>query len=95
MTQDDEEDLGINNICRVSEKVIEPDKVRDHCHLTRRYRSPAHSICNINVAQGRSNFIPFICHIFSNYDSHMFFKKLVVKKNDKVKFLYFSHIWLY
>ena len=67
-------------------KKIQSDKVRDHCHLTGRYRGPAHSNRNINVTQDQSNFIPLIFHNFSNYDSHMFFKKLVNKKNDKVKF---------
>ena len=67
-------------------KKTETDKVRDHCHLTGKYRGPAHSICNINVTQDQSNFLPFIFHNFSNYDCHMFFKKLVKKKNDKVKF---------
>ena len=77
MTQEDEEDYKNNNICRFCEKNIESDKVRDHCHLTGKYRGPAHNICNINVKQKDSNFIPFAFHNFSNYDCHMFFKKLV------------------
>ena len=69
------------------EKNIESDKW-DHCHLTLtgKYRGPVHSICNINVTQKQSNFLPFIFHKFSNYDCHLFFKKLVDKKNDKLKF---------
>ena len=67
-------------------KNIESDKVRDHCHLTGKYRGPAHNTCNINVTQKQTNFIPFIFHNFSNYDCHMFFKKLVDKKKDKVDF---------
>ena len=86
MTDEDEEDYRKNNICRFCEKNIESDKVRDHCHLTGKYRGPAHSNCNINVTQKQSNFIPFIFHNFSNYDCHMFFKKLVDKKKDKVDF---------
>ena len=86
MTEENEEGYRINNICRFCEKNIESDKVRDHCHLTGKYRGPAHSICNINVTQDQYNFIPFIFHNFSNYDCHMFFKKLVDKKIDKVKF---------
>ena len=86
MTEENEEDFRNDNICRFCEKNIESDKVRDHCHLTGKYRGPAHSKCNINVTQKQSNFIPFIFHNFSNYDCHMFFKKLVDKKNDKVKF---------
>ena len=86
MTQKAEEDYRNNNICRFCEKIIESDKVRDHCHLTGKYRGPAHSKCKINVTQDQSNFIPFIFHNFSNYDCHMFFKKLVDKKKDKVDF---------
>ena len=86
MTEEDEEDFRIDNICRFCEKNIESDKVRDHCHLTGKYRGAAHSKCNINVTQKQSNFIPFIFHNFSNYDCHMFFKKLVDKKKDKVDF---------
>ena len=66
-------------------KKIISDKVRGHCHLTGKFIGPAHSKCNIIVTQDQSKFIPFVFHIFSNYDCHMFFKKLVDKKNDKVK----------
>ena len=86
ITQEDEEDYRNDTICRFCEKEILSDKVRDHCHLTGRYRGPAHNTCNINVTQKQSNFIPFIFHNFSNYDCHMFFKKLVDKKKDKVDF---------
>ena len=86
MKEEDEEDYRNNNICRFCEKNIDCDKVRDHCHLTGKYRGPAHSKCNINVTQKQSSFIPFIFHNFSNYDCHMFFKKLVDKKKDKVDF---------
>ena len=83
MTQKNEEDYKNNNICRFCEKNIESDKVRDHCHLTGKYRGPAYNVCIINVKQKDSNFIPFAFHNFSNYDCHMFFKKLVDLKNIK------------
>ena len=67
-------------------KIIESDKVRDHCHLTGKYRGLAHSISNINVKQKDSNFIPFAFHNFSNYDCRMFFRRLIDLKKDKVKF---------
>ena len=85
MTEENEEDFR-NDICRFCEKEILYNNVRDHCHLTGDYRGPAHSKCNINVPQKQSNFTPFIFHNFSNYDCHMFFKKLVDKKKDKVNF---------
>ena len=85
MTQEGEEDYRNNSLCRFCEKNFESDKVRDHCHLTGKCRGPAHIFCNINVTQKQSNFIPFIFHSFSNYDSNIFFQKLVDEKNDKVK----------
>ena len=63
MTEEDQENFKNSNICRFCEKIIESDKVRDHCHLTGKYRGPAHIICNINVTQELSNFLPFIFHI--------------------------------
>ena len=82
MTEENEEDYRNDNICRFCEKEIS-DKVRDHCHLTGKYRGPAHSKCNINVTQKQSNFIPFIFHNFSNYDCHMFFKNWLIRKMIK------------
>ena len=74
-----------NNFCRFCEKNIEADKVRDHCHLTGKCRGLSHNVCNIKLKQKDSNFIPFAFHNFSNYDCHMFFKRLVDLKNHKVK----------
>ena len=54
--------------------------------MTGNYRGPAHSICNINVTQDQSSFIPFISQNFSIYDCHIFFEKLIDEKNDIVKF---------
>ena len=86
MTQKNMVDFENNNICRFCEKEIISEKVRDHCHLTGKYRGPDHNVCDINVKQKDSNFIPFAFHNFSNYDCHMFLKRLVDLKKDKVKF---------
>ena len=86
MTEKAEKGVKNNNVCRFCGKNVESDKVRDHCHLTGKYRSPAHIKCNINVTQKQSDFLPFIFHRFSNYNCHLFFKKLVDKKSHKVKF---------
>ena len=82
MTEEAEDDYRNNNICRFCEREILPDKVRDH-YLTGKYRGVAHSTCNINVTQKQSNFIQLLFHTFSNYDCHMFFKKLVDKRKIK------------
>ena len=72
---EDEKDYRNNNICRFCEKNIECDQVRDHCHLSSRYRGPAHNKCDTHVSQKQSNFVPFLFHNFSNYDGHTFFLK--------------------
>ena len=67
-------------------KKVISGKVRDHSHLTGKYRGEAHSKCSINVTQKQSNFIPFVFHSFSNFDCCPFFKNLVDIKVDKVEF---------
>ena len=86
MTEENEEVFKSKIMCRFCKTNIESVKVRDHCDLTGKHRGPAHSTCNINVTQDKSNFVPLIFYIFSNYDCHLFFKKLVDKKNDKGEF---------
>ena len=82
MTEEYKENFENNNFCRFCEKEILSEKVRDHCHLT----GPAHNTCNENVKHKDSNFIPFAFQNFDIYDCHMFFKRLVDLKNEKVKF---------
>ena len=87
MTEKNEEDYRKNIVCRFCEKEVFSNKVRDHCHLTGKYRGPAHNTCNKNVTQDQSNFIPFLLDNFSSYHCHLFFfLKLADKRNDKVKF---------
>ena len=69
-----------NKICRFREKEIIVDKVRDHCHLTGKTRGPTHQKFRNKVTQKQGNFTPFAFHNFSNYDCHLFFKKLIEKK---------------
>ena len=54
-------------------------KVRDHDHLTGKYRRAAHSNCNINVKQKQSSFVPIFFHIFPGYDSHLIFEQLLTQ----------------
>ena len=50
------------------------DKVRDHCHITGKYRGPAHWSCNINLKLSRK--IPVIFHNLRGYDSHLIIQEI-------------------
>ena len=54
-------------------------KVRDHDHLTGKYRGAAHNICNINCKQKSSSFLPIFFHNFSGYDCHLIFEELLTQ----------------
>ena len=68
MSEKVNEDFRSNNICQFCETNVETGKVRDHCHITGKYRGRAHQIYNINVTRKQRNFISFAIHNFSNYD---------------------------
>ena len=55
MTDDDESQFRLASSCHICNLPFATDvgpeaeeKVRDHCHLTGKYRGPAHNSCNIN-----------------------------------------------
>ena len=45
-------------------------KVRDHCHITGKYRGCAHNVCNINFNY-KNIKIPVFFHNLKNYDAHL------------------------
>ena len=47
---------------------------RDHCHITGKYRGPAHWSCNVNLELSKKLFVIF--HGFKGYDSHLFMKEI-------------------
>ena len=58
-------------------------KVRDHDHITGKYRGAAHNICNINCKQRSSSFVPIFFHNFSGYDCHLIFEELLTEAYDQ------------
>ena len=82
MTAEENEEFERSNICWICGKLIDFDnKVRDHCHITGKYRGPAHWSCNINLKVSKKLVVIF--HNLRGYDSHLIFKELS-KFNCKV-----------
>ena len=65
-----------SNSCWICEKLIDNDdeKVRDHCHITGKFRGAAHWDCNINFQLTKK--VPVIFHNLKGYDSHLIFSVL-------------------
>ena len=68
---EEEEQFQSSNICWICEKLIEDEKVRDHCHITGKFRGAAHWSCNINLQLTKK--VPVIFHNLRGYDSHLIF----------------------
>ena len=79
----EEERFQLSNICWICNKLLDvaADKVRDHCHLTGKYRGAAHWSCNVNLKMSKK--IPVIFHDLKGYDSHLIIKE-INKFNVKV-----------
>jgi hypothetical protein len=73
-SEDDKKNFDTATTCHICNGSLNNDRVRDHCHLTGKYRGAAHNTCNINYKIPK--FIPVILHNLSGYDSHLFIKKL-------------------
>ena len=70
MASEDEYNLENATHCSICENPCDPDdKLRDHCHMTGKYRGCAHSTCNLHF-----NFKDFkiqvFFHSFKGYGSH-------------------------
>ena len=75
MTAEQNEEFERSNICWICGKLIDYDnKVRDHCHITGKYRGARNWSCNINLKISKKLVVIF--HNLKGYDSHLIFKEL-------------------
>ena len=86
MTKEDEEEFQKANECHICKKKYtnEDIKVRDHCHITGKYRGSAHQDCNLKLRINPEEIkIPVIFHNLRGYDSHFIMQEIgaIVKKN--------------
>ena len=76
MNEEEEHLFQKSNSCWICKKLIDNDeeKVRDHCHVTGKFRGAAHWDCNINFQLTKK--VPVIFHNLRGYDSHLVFNEL-------------------
>ena len=76
MTKGANQDFENSTKCWICDNdYIDTDvKVRDHCHITGKYRRYAHRDCNINVRLDHK--IPVVFHNLKSYDLHLIMQEL-------------------
>ena len=77
MTTQDEEIYNNSQICWRCTEDINTDKVRDHFHITGKFRGAAHNQWNLKLKIPKN--LPIIFHNLEGYDRHIIFTKLFKK----------------
>ena len=85
MTEEDDKAFTKATHCHICEKKYKVDDVpvRDHCHVTGKYRGSAHQSCNLKLQISAEKIkIPVIFHNLKGYDSHFIINELgdIIKK---------------
>ena len=83
MTIEDEENYQNSQNCWICNEKVIKDKVRDHCHITGKYRGAAHKECNLKLRIPRN--LPVIFYNLEGYDGHIIFKELNNFDNIDIK----------
>ena len=76
MSEEEEHLFQQSKSCLICKKLIDNDeeKVRDHCHVTAKFRGSAHWNCNINLQLTKK--VPVIFHNLRGYASHLISREL-------------------
>ena len=90
MTEENEQEFKKAKECHICDKkYTEKDiRVRDHCHITGKYRGSAHQECNLKLRINPKEIkIPVIFHNLRGYDSHFIMQEIgaIVKNNTYTK----------
>ena len=86
MTEENEQEFKKATTCHICDKkYTEKDiRVRDHCHITGKFRGSAHQECNLKLRINPKEIkIPVIFHNLRGYDSHFIMQEIgaIVKKH--------------
>ena len=100
MTPEDILNHSRAGVCHICEKpfACAGDSVRDHCHITGKYRGAAHNACNLKLRLNpKTTVIPVVFHNLRGYDSHLLMQaisrvegKVTCIPNNTEKYISFS-----
>ena len=71
-----------STLCHICNEELGNDKVRDHCHLSDKFRGAAHEVFNLKYEIPK--FFPVVFHNLSGYGTHLFIKTLGNSEGDIV-----------
>ena len=86
MNDNDEISFKLEQKCHICEESYKDKdvRVRDHCHITGKYRGSAHQECNLKLRLNPEEIkIPVIFHNLRGYDSHFIMQQIgeITKKH--------------
>ena len=86
MTKENETDFQKAAKCHICDKPYKDKdiRVRDHCHITGKFRGSAHQVCNLKLQiKPETIKIPVIFHNLRGYDSHFIMQQIgeIAKKH--------------
>ena len=95
MTMHDKLAYDNSTNCNICNEELGNDRVRDHCHLSGKFRSAAHEVCTLKYKL--ATFFPVIFPNLSGYDSHLFIKtfgnsegNISCIPNNEENYIYFT-----
>ena len=76
MSAEEEEMFQSSNKCWICNKLFDlvDEKVRDHCHISGKFRGAAHFSCNANLKITKK--VPVIFHNLTGYGGHLIIKEI-------------------
>lgn len=89
MTDEDTRVFNEATHCYVSDEELRGDSVRDHCHVTAKYRGAAHNACNLNLKHRER--IPVFVHNLRGYDAHLIVSSIAKMKSKKINCIPQNH----
>ena len=78
MTEKDHNTFDNAVDCHICGELLNDDRVRDHCHITGKFRGAAHNACNLKlrIYPGKTKVLPVVFHNLRGYDGHLIMSAL-------------------